>query len=112
MAGYSYQYFQRSGLNAENKNFPNDGITYNNLSQGAWAREEGYVGMGSFKNDAKLIAFFGRINYDYMGKYLATVSFRREGSSKFGVNNKWGNFPLFQPVGVSVRNPGYREPAG
>ncbi len=95
MVGYSYQYFQNSGLNAMNKNFPNDGITYNNLSQGAWAREEGYVGMGSFKNDAKLIAFFGRINYDYMGKYLATVSFRREGSSKFGANNKWGNFPAF-----------------
>ncbi len=30
-------------MNAENKNFPNDGITYNNLAQGAWAREEGYV---------------------------------------------------------------------
>lgn len=93
MAGYSYQYFLHSGFNAENKNFPSDGITYNNLSQGEWAREEGHVGMGSYKNDAKLIAFFGRVSYDYYGKYLATASLRYEGSSKFGANNKWGYFP-------------------
>ena len=79
LAGYSYQYFQNSGVSAENKNFPSDGITYNNLSQGAWARDEGHVGMGSYKNDAKLIAFFGRVNYDYKGKYLATASLRYEG---------------------------------
>lgn len=49
--------------------------------------------MSSSKNDAKLIAFFGRINYDYKGKYLVTASLRYEGSSKFGKNNKWGYFP-------------------
>lgn len=93
LVGYSYQYFLNSELKAENKNFPSDGITYNNLSQGEWAREEGHVGMSSSKNDAKLIAFFGRINYDYKGKYLVTASLRYEGSSKFGKNNKWGYFP-------------------
>src|SRR5574344_2467591 len=95
MAGYSYQYFLKSGMNAENKNFPSDGITYNSIGQGEWAKEDGHVGMSSFKNDAKLIAFFARVNYDYEGKYLFTASFRHEGSSKFGVNNKWGNFPAF-----------------
>ena len=93
MAGYSYQYFQNSGVKAENKNFPNDGLTYNDLEAGSWAAEEGHVGMTSFKNDSKLIAFFGRINYDYKSKYLFTASYRREGSSKFGENHKWGNFP-------------------
>lgn len=95
MAGYSYQYFCSSGVSAENKNFPNDGVTYNNLAQGEWAMEEGNTGMNSYKSDAKLIAFFGRVNYDYNGKYLATASLRREGSSKFGANNKWGYFPAF-----------------
>lgn len=95
MAGYSYQYFLNSGMTAENKNFPSDGITYNSIGQGEWAKEDGHVGMTSFKNDAKLIAFFARVNYDYEGKYLLTASFRHEGSSKFGVNNKWGNFPAF-----------------
>ena len=93
MIGYSYQYFLNSGMNAENKNFSNDGLSYNNLASGAWAKEEGFVGMGSYKNDSKLIAFFGRVSYDYQGKYLATASLRHEGSSKFGANHKWGNFP-------------------
>lgn len=51
--------------------------------------------MGSYKNDAKLIAFFARVSYDWAGKYLATASLRHEGSSKFGANHKWGNFPAF-----------------
>ncbi len=49
--------------------------------------------MGSYRNDAKLISFFGRISYDYKGKYLMTASLRHEGSSKFGANHKWGDFP-------------------
>lgn len=93
MVGYSYQYSQYSGINLENKDFPNDGLGSNNMGTGEYAKDEGEVGMGSYKNDAKLIAFFGRISYDYKGKYLFTVSLRHEGSSKFGVNQKWGNFP-------------------
>ncbi len=40
-----------------------------------------------------LSSFMGRINYVYSGKYLLTASMRRDGSSVFGANNKWGNFP-------------------
>ena len=82
MAGYSYQYSQYSGFNAENKDFPNDGLGADNLGSGEWAKEEGEVMMGSYKNDAKLIAFFGRVSYDFDGKYLFTASLRHEGSSK------------------------------
>lgn len=93
MLGYSYQYSQYSGFNAENKDFPNDGLTSDNLGSGEWAKEEGEVMMGSYRNDAKLISFFGRVNYDFDGRYLLTASLRHEGSSKFGKNHKWGNFP-------------------
>ena len=93
MLGYSYQYSQYSGLNAENKDFPNDALGPDNLGSGEYMKDEGEVGMGSYKNDAKLIAFFGRVSYDYDGKYLFTASLRHEGSSKFGANHKWGNFP-------------------
>lgn len=93
MLGYSYQYIKNSGMSAENKDFANDGLGSDNLGNGQWALEEGNAGVGSYKNDSKLIAFFGRISYDYMGKYLLTASLRREGSSKFGNNNKWGSFP-------------------
>ena len=93
MAGYSYQYSQYSGFNVENKDFPNDGFGADNIGSGDLAKEEGEVLMGSYKNDAKLIAFFGRVSYDFDGKYLLTASLRHEGSSKFGANHKWGNFP-------------------
>lgn len=93
MGGYSYQYMQSSGMNAYNKDFPNDALGSNNLGSGEFAKDEGEVGMGSYKNDSKLIAFFGRLSYDFDGKYLFTASIRHEGSSKFGLNNKWGNFP-------------------
>ena len=47
----------------------------------------------AFSPDDKLLSFFGRANYDYKGKYLLSVAFRADGSSKFGDGNKWGYFP-------------------
>lgn len=93
MAGYSYQYFQSSGMSASNKNFTSDALTYNNLGDGLYQQVEGRNGMSSYKEDSKLIAFFGRLNYSYADKYLASASLRYEGSSKFGAKNKWGYFP-------------------
>ena len=93
MFGYSYQYSQYSGFNAENRDFPNDGLGADNLGSGDYASLKGNVCMGSYKYDSKLISFFGRLSYDFDGKYLVTASLRREGSSKFGYNHKWGNFP-------------------
>lgn len=93
MAGYSYNYGMYEGFNVENRDFDNDGLTYNNIGQGTQAADEGFVGMGSYKNDYKLISFFGRVNYDWKERYMLSVSLRYEGSSRFGVNNKWGYFP-------------------
>lgn len=93
MVGYSYQYSQYQGFSAENKDFPNDGLGADNIGSGELAKEEGEVLMSSYKNDAKLISFFGRVSYDFDGKYLFTASLRHEGSSKFGENHKWGDFP-------------------
>jgi TonB-linked SusC/RagA family outer membrane protein len=96
VGGYSYQFFQGSNVEGKNANFSSDVITYNNLSDGT---EERIVyspikyGAFSGKEDSKLIAFFGRVTYDYQSRYLLTASVRREGSSKFGVGNKWGWFP-------------------
>ncbi|HNW49730.1 MAG TPA: TonB-dependent receptor [Prolixibacteraceae bacterium] len=46
-------------------------------------------------NNSAGLAYFGRLNYDYKGKYLLTVNIRRDGSSSFGPNYRWGNFPSF-----------------
>jgi len=47
----------------------------------------------SYPPDTKVASFFGRLNYDYAGKYLAAVTFRADGSSKFAPGNRWGFFP-------------------
>lgn len=93
LAGYSYQYFSSEGNSTYNRNMPSDAFTYNNIGAGLYSQLEGQVNFGSYKNDARLVAFFGRINYAFRDKYLLSASLRREGSSKFGTNNKWGNFP-------------------
>ncbi|MCD8194486.1 MAG: SusC/RagA family TonB-linked outer membrane protein, partial [Tannerellaceae bacterium] len=42
-----------------------------------------------------LSSFFGKVNYNYADKYLASFTLRRDGSSRFGKNNRWGTFPAF-----------------
>lgn len=93
LGGYSYQLFTSSGLSGSNQQFPSDVLTYNNLGSGLWNLQAGQNNVGSYKNSSQLIAFFGRLNYDYNQRYYLSASLRREGSSKFGLNNKWGNFP-------------------
>jgi hypothetical protein len=55
--------------------------------------EKTYLKASSYRNSNTLAAAFGRVNYNFEEKYLVSASIRREGSSRFGVNNKWGWFP-------------------
>jgi len=91
LAGYSYSYNVYEGFNAWNQSFPTDVFLYNNLGVGAYLKE-GKAGMGSYKNDNKLISFFGRATYGFNNRYNILANVRREGSSRFGNNNKWGLF--------------------
>lgn len=50
---------------------------------------------GGYAYYNELQSYFGRVTYQFDGKYLATVNFRADGSSKFGSNNKYGYFPSF-----------------
>ncbi len=52
-----------------------------------------YLYSNTFAPDDKLLSFFGRVNYDYKGKYLISATFRADGSSKFAKGNRWGYFP-------------------
>lgn len=58
------------------------------------------AGEKNFRNSGNatsyaLSSFFGKINYVYDNKYLASFTLRRDGSSRFGKNNRWGTFPAF-----------------
>ena len=92
LVGYSYQYDEYEGFYANNTNFMSDFYQYFNLGVGQYLKE-GKAGMGSGKEDSKLIGFFGRVSYGYADRYNVLVSLRHEGSSRFGDNHKWGTFP-------------------
>jgi TonB-linked SusC/RagA family outer membrane protein len=92
VGGYSYQYGVSENFSASNYGFVNDVFQENNIGAGSQLIA-GKAGMSSGKGDNTLIAFFGRANYAFMDKYMASFILRREGSSRFGANNKWGNFP-------------------
>ena len=51
------------------------------------------LSVASGGNHSAIASWLGRVNYAYKGKYLASVSFRADGSFKFAKNNKWGYFP-------------------
>lgn len=90
LAGYSYEDNFYQTVSASNRGFISDIFESNNLSIGENLFP---TDVNSYKNSSKLISFFGRINYNYTGKYILTATFRKDGSSKFGANHKWGNFP-------------------
>ncbi|MBL4678944.1 MAG: SusC/RagA family TonB-linked outer membrane protein [Mucilaginibacter sp.] len=96
LGGYSYSLYNYKQFSAQNYDFPFDTYLWNNLGSGLYnggAAGQGQSAVGSTQNGSTLIAFFGRLNYDFNNKYILTASLRHEGSSKFGANNKWGNFP-------------------
>lgn len=51
--------------------------------------------VSQWKTPDRFESYLGRLIYDFAGKYYATASFRRDGSSRFGKRNRWGNFPSF-----------------
>lgn len=92
IGGYSYYENQGNTLSNYNYNFDLDDFSYYNIGSG-YALTAGLAGMSTNKSVNKLIAFYGRAIYNFNEKYLLSVSLRHEGSSRFGENNKWGNFP-------------------
>ncbi len=88
LAGYSTQKFQFKSMDIAATNFPDDRI--NDVDA---ATELQFAGTDSDTQEWSLLSYLARVNYDYKGKYMASLAIRRDGSSRFGVNNRWGNFP-------------------
>lgn len=91
LAGYSYQDFLNNGFLVRAGNFLTD-VTKENLAS-ALDFKNGRAESTSYKNANKLVAFFGRINLNYDDLAFLSATLRREGSTQFGENNKWGMFP-------------------
>lgn len=92
--GYSYDQTENgNGFQSSNENFVSDVTSYHNLALGT--APAGYVpNYGNFLDETlRLISFYSRLNYNYLGRYILQASIRRDGSNAFGSNNQWGYFP-------------------
>ena len=86
LGGYTTQKSTDTSLGITVTNFPDDRIS---TATSATVR----TASTSEISEWSMVSYLARLTYDYKGKYLVTASVRRDGSSRFGANNKWGNFP-------------------
>lgn len=88
MAAGTYERTNGQNKRAEAKTFPNDALQNENLAAGGVV-----MPVITARYQSTLISFLGRANYNYDDRYLLTLSYRQDGSSKFGKDNKWAGFP-------------------
>ena len=89
MAGFTYQKFSYNSFDGNGSGFPVDEIMTNNMGMA----DPSLYGMGSSKNNNKLMSYIGRVNYNMFDVLLFTATLRIDGSSRFGKNNRFGYFP-------------------
>jgi TonB-linked SusC/RagA family outer membrane protein len=89
MAGFSAQRWSNQNEILVGTNSSTDYI----YTMNAFASNLTQTSTGTWQTSHSLASLFARITYDYKGRYLLTANVRRDGSSRFAENNKWGNFP-------------------
>jgi TonB-linked SusC/RagA family outer membrane protein len=87
---YEYNKFLNDGFSVTARGFQVPELLTNNLQA---ATNVQINDLYSYKNEVKLISFLARVVYNFDDRYMLTANIRRDGSSKFGPNNRWGNFP-------------------
>lgn len=88
VAGFTYQDFLTTSLSGSGNGYLSDAPGTNDLDA---ADAPGIPGTGYARS--ALVSYLARVNYSYNDKYLATISFRQDGSSRYSEGNKWGGFP-------------------
>lgn len=91
LVGYSWQESVNSGFWAGGRDAQSNWAGPENLQ--VLNDMKAFGDVGSYKGKWTLIGFFGRAQYNFKSKYFISASLRRDGSSKFGANHKWGWFP-------------------
>ena len=92
MLGYSWEQADNNdGFGLKVYNFYNDDLTYHNMGVANNISINDVI--SNNLSTLRMISFYGRVNYSFNSKYLLQATVRRDGSSAFGVNNRWGTFP-------------------
>lgn len=106
LAGHSYQYFLEANRTFSYRGFANNNIEPKYQDQTSSTAYPTSVNASGVKNE--LQSYFGRVNYALNNKYLFTATLRADGSSKFGVNNKYGYFPSVA-LGWNISSEGFMD---
>lgn len=101
LGGQSFQFDQNDYNGGYAMNTPSDLVWYASTLLPQYTKDiyegsETIVPLQRYMSDMSqktLISWFGRVEYNYKKRYLLSVAFRKDGSSVFGENNKWGTFP-------------------
>jgi len=88
LLGFTQQENKNEVFRAGAQNFVTDDLLFNSLQSGSTI-----IRPSSDTYNWVLHSYLVRVNYNYANKYYASASIRRDGSSRFGADNKWGNFP-------------------
>ena len=105
--GYTWQRGSYSDSSLGNSGFDRDDWLTDNIGAGTGAvNKNDNMSMSSSRSSHTYIALFGRVMYNYDERYLASVSLRRDGSSRFGANHKWGWFPAVS-LGWRINQEGF-----
>ncbi len=88
LAGYSAMYDRNDGFSASAQNFATNTLQEFDAGGGLVAQT-----VGGNASEVTWTSYFGRVNYAFRDKYLLEANLRRDGSSRFGPENKYGNFP-------------------
>lgn len=92
MAGHEAQEPRWEGISGARSVFPVNQLPGGFVPVLSMGNEQGSSN-GDYRGWNSLESYFGRASYDYKNKYFAIFNFRRDGSTNFGANNRWGNFP-------------------
>ncbi len=108
VAGYSWERSKWEQSGNENMGFVYDALSFHGIGNGTYLKD-GKANMWAGASESTLIGFFGRLNYNYNDMIFASASFRREGSTKFGTNTKWGSFPSASIAWELANTPGVKD---
>ena len=94
MAGYSWEQKKNNdGFGLTVEGYYNDDLTWYNMSYAQTILGVQNSVSSGYVENVKNISFYGRVNYSFDGRYMLQATIRRDGSSVFGKNNRWGTFP-------------------
>lgn len=108
VGGYSFERSNWEQMFEQNNDFTFDKPLWNGIGAGSWLGQ-GKAQMYAGKSESTLVGFFGRVNYAWRGMLIASASIRREGSTKFGANKKWGNFPAVSVAWEMTKAPFFKD---